>query len=576
MMKFQKLTRTIYWFLLFLFYAFNGKAQNVHYPRDYFQLPLDIPLRVSGTFGELRTNHFHSGIDFKTQQKEGLPVYAAADGYVSRIKISPFGYGKAIYIVHPNGYTTVYGHLKSFESNIAKRVFALHYKNQAFDIDEYFKFNEIVVKKGDLIGFSGNSGGSGGPHLHYEFRDTRTEEILNPYLFGIDTLITDTKPPVVNGLLVYPLDEHAVVQQYQEPVLLSLTLQADGSYIASKLRAKGRIGFAVNTHDLSDKDWNKNGIYKMALYENGQPNFSVVFDRFSFDQTRMINAYIDYERYKKTGQRFQKLYHITDLPASLFAPSPSKGLIEVTASFNKMCRIEIFDFHHNKTTIFIPIEYSAVPARKPAPSKVGKWHLVNRDYLYSLGEIQVYFPQFMLYESTHLEVKALDGMQIKVHEDWIPVHKSFTLTKILNEEEMKNANQWFFCVVEKGKITYVKTYLKGNEAKAYPRNFGTFDFVRDSIPPQISSVEWKDGQDLSSADVLKMEIKDALSGIATYNGFLNDKWILFDYDAKNNLLTHDFADAVVLNGKNVLKVIVADNAGNSTIFEAHFYRNKKP
>jgi murein DD-endopeptidase MepM/ murein hydrolase activator NlpD len=443
-MKFQTLFPQNSFYLLFLFLTCDFYAQNTLYPRDYFQLPLDIPLRVSGTFGELRTNHFHSGIDFKTQQKEGFPVYAAADGYVSRIKISPFGYGKAIYVVHPNGFTTVYAHLKAFETKIAKRVLDLHYQNQAFDMDEFFKFNEIKVKKGDVIGYTGNSGGSGGPHLHYEFRDTRTEEILNPYLFGIDTLIVDTKPPLVNGLLVYPLDENAVVQQYQEPVLLSLTLQADGSYIASKLRAKGRIAFAVNTHDVSDKDWNKNGIYKIALYENGQPSFSVVFDRFAFDQTRMINAYLDYGRYKKMGQRFQRLFHATDLPVSLFAPSTSKGIIEVSATFNKMCRIEIFDFHNNKTVIYIPVEYSAVSPRKPALTPKGTLHLVNRDYIYQFEDVQVYFPQFMLYESTHLEVKPLDGNQIKVHEDMVAVNKSFTLTKNLTEYQMKNAKQWVF------------------------------------------------------------------------------------------------------------------------------------
>ncbi|MDV7395408.1 peptidoglycan DD-metalloendopeptidase family protein, partial [Arthrospira platensis SPKY1] len=150
-----------------------------------------------------------------------------------------------------------YAHLKSFETQIAKRVRDLHYKNQAFDMDEFFKFNEIKVQKGDVIGYSGNSGGSGGPHLHYEFRDTRTEEVLNPYLFGLDSTVVDTKPPLVNGLLVYPMDENSVVQQYQEPILLSLTLQPDGSYMASKLRAKGKIGFAVNTYDMLDKNWNK-------------------------------------------------------------------------------------------------------------------------------------------------------------------------------------------------------------------------------------------------------------------------------------------------------------------------------
>src|SRR6478672_2649293 len=192
--------------IFFLFYAFTF-AQN--YPQDYFVPPLDIPIQLSGNFGELRPNHFHAGFDFKTQQREGLNVYAAADGYISRIKISNSGYGKAIYITHSNGYTTVYGHLKYAIGPIQERIIAAQYKEQAYEVELYLKPGELEVKKGDVIALSGNTGGSEGPHLHFEFRDSKTEKVINPLFFGFDKQLTDTKKPIVSNLVVFPIDENA-------------------------------------------------------------------------------------------------------------------------------------------------------------------------------------------------------------------------------------------------------------------------------------------------------------------------------------------------------------------------------
>ena len=200
--------------LLFLFF-FNLSFGQTDYPKDYFIPPIDIPLLLSGDFGELRSNHFHTGLDFKTQQKEGLNVYASADGFISRIKISSFGYGKAIYIDHPNGFTTVYGHLSKANPIIEAYLKQIHYKEKSFEIEIFPKPNELVVKKGEIIAFSGNTGGSGGPHLHFEFRDTKTEKIINPMFFGFDKKIIDTKFPVINSLIAYPIDENAVINTSQ-------------------------------------------------------------------------------------------------------------------------------------------------------------------------------------------------------------------------------------------------------------------------------------------------------------------------------------------------------------------------
>ena len=226
--------------LFFLLFSAVTIAQT-DYPKDYFRSPLDIPLYLSGTFGELRGNHFHTGLDFKTQQKEGLNVYAVADGYVSRIKISTWGYGKAIYITHPNGFTTVYGHLQKASPAIEAYIKKAQYAQKSYEVEMMPTESELVVKKGDVIALSGNSGGSGGPHLHFEFRDTKTEKIINPMFFGFDTQIKDSRSPIINNVVVYPVGDSSSVNQSRMPLEVSLSQQKDGSYITGKITAKGKI-----------------------------------------------------------------------------------------------------------------------------------------------------------------------------------------------------------------------------------------------------------------------------------------------------------------------------------------------
>ena len=248
--------------LLLLLYTATFFAQNP-YPQDYFRSPMDLPIHASGTFGELRNNHFHAGLDFRTQQKVGFPVFAAASGYVSRLRVSTYGYGTAVYIDHPNGYTTLYGHLLKYSPKIEAYIRAKQYEKKSFDIEIFPKPGEITVEKGEEIALAGNSGGSGGPHLHFEFRDTKTEMIINPLLFGLDKKMIDKDAPTVYGLIAYAVSDDAVVNESQKPILLSLKLQKDGTYLAEKIYARGKIGFAINTTDKSTGSIGNNGVFKV-------------------------------------------------------------------------------------------------------------------------------------------------------------------------------------------------------------------------------------------------------------------------------------------------------------------------
>ena len=545
------------------------------YPKDYFRSPLDIPLQLSGNFGELRPNHFHAGFDLKTMQKEGLNVYAVADGYVSRIKISTFGNGKAIYITHPNGYTSVYGHLQRAFGPIEDFIKKSHYNERSFEIEVYLKPGELVVKKGQIIALSGNTGGSEGPHLHFEFRENRTENIINPMLFGFDKLLKDTKKPIFSSIYVYPLTEATTVNQSKRPLLLNLMLQKDGTYLSDKVIANGKIGFGINTSDYDDVSFNQNGVYKLQTFYNGLPNFGYQFDTYSFDEMRYVNALIDYSRYKKTQQRIQKLFMKTPYKLSIIKTDESNGILSAVPNLASLYRIEISDFFGNKTTVSIPIKYNEQPsiiAQEPVLSK----YLVkaNKDCNFAKENMSVFFPAGTFYDDFYLNFDVKNDT-LFLHDDTVPAHTNFTISIEDNKHTEAQREKLFIASIEDVKIRYNPTLYKDAVFTTKVKNLGKFSLVLDTIAPKITIAKSIEGKWLTDKKTLQLTISDSLSGIKSYNGYLNGNWILFDYDNKTKKITHDFSDGIVAEGANELKVVVIDNVGNSTTFETHFFRSQK-
>jgi hypothetical protein len=531
-------------------------------------------MQLSGNFGELRPNHFHAGFDFKTQQKEGLKVYAVAEGYVSRIKISTFGNGKTIYITHPNGYTSVYAHLQKAVGTIQDFISQTHYKEQAFEIEMYLKPGELPIKKGDWIALSGNTGASEGPHLHFEIRDSKTEYIINPMLFGFDIGFMDTKKPLLSGLYVYPLTPKTTVNKSQRPIVLNYSLQKDGTFLADKVMANGEIGFGIIADDYDDVSFNKNGVYSVNSFLNGLPSFGYQFDTYSFDDMRFVNALIDYSKYKKTKQRVQKLFMKNKYGLPFIKTDEVKGQITPIPNLDQLYRIEVADFFGNKTEITIPIQFDNNSTVIPAEPKVSKYFIkANKDNIFEKENSTVFFPAGTFYDDFALNFDVKNKV-LYLHDDTVPAHTNFTISITDSQFSKEQREKMFIGRIDGDKYSYNYTYGKDSVFSSKVKTLGKYKLVSDTIAPKVSILKPVEGKWVSD-DTIQFHISDVSSGIKSYNGYLNGKWVLFEFDNKTNKISHIFKDEFLLDGANELKIIVSDNVGNSTTFETRFFRSLK-
>ena len=565
-------------YILIVFYHFAAIAQGdisvrPTYPSSYFDDPLDIPLVLSGTFGELRSDHFHAGLDLKTQQKEGLNVIAAAAGYISRIKISHWGYGKAIYITHPNGFTTVYAHLQKFNKRIESYIKKQQYKKESFEIQVFPSPKALPIKKNEIIALSGSTGGFVGPHLHFEIRDTKTEKPINPMLFGIQ--VSDGKKPRINTLIGYPLDKNSQINSIGIPSQISLINSKNGELQAKKIYAFGKIGFGINAFDQLDGAYNKNGLYSLTMLVNGLKVHEFNATTFSFSESKYINLLIDYERFKKLKQRIQKCFIEPSNKLSLYSKSLNKGFLNIEDGLNYKVEIIAKDFKGNQQKVTIPIvgkkdTILVTNNSKITPFKIDKT-LFNK---FQQNGVTVAFPKYTFYNNFYLDFEVKDAL-VKVHTPTIPLDKRYTLTFDVSgysEEEKKQL--YIAYILDNGKSSYENTVKKDLTFYTSTKKLGDFMLLSDTINPKVRLQNFKDEQWLTHFKTLKLKISDNESGIKSYRGEIDGEWILLEYNVKNGVLTYNFNDKIFTSAKHTLKVIVEDNVGNLSTLNATFFRKK--
>lgn len=553
--------------LIFSQFAFS----QVEYPKDYFRSPLDITLILSGSFAELRNNHFHSGLDIKTQQKTGLNVYAAAEGYVSRIKIQHYGYGKALYVTHPNGYTTVYGHLSRLAPKIEAFLKAKQYEKENYEIELFPTPEELQIMPDEVIAYSGNTGGSGGPHLHFEIRDQQ-ERTINPLLFGLS--VKDSKPPTLTSVFAYPKDDKSSVNNSNSRVELRLIPTKTNDYKVEGIRAIGEIGFAIGSFDQLDLAANKNGLGNLQSFYNGNKKFEMEFLRFSFDESRHINRFIDYVYYKTKRSHLQKLFVEEGNVLSMYKDLDDNGYITVEDGASSIYKVRIQDFEGNESWLTIPI-VGKKPDSIPAKPENKKNYYVFSDQATTLNDknVSVFFPANSFYENTFIDFKV-NNDTLYLDKDVIPLQKNVTIQYDISNYKDSEKDKLYIAELlgYKKYPSYLSSKRKENILTASSNALGTYALVMDTKSPTIFPVNFQDGKWLSKFRYLTLKISDDLSGISNYRATINGQWILMEYEYKDKTLTFDFNDNVVTDSKNELKIIVTDNVGNSTTFEATFFR----
>ena len=552
------------------------QAQQIYstnkYPITDFRQPLDIsPPALAGSFGEIRGNHFHSGIDFRTNQREGYPVYAVADGYISRLRVQNSGFGQALYINHPNGFTTVYGHLQRFAPRIATIVKNLEYEKKSFEIDEFPDATLIPVHKGEIIAWSGNRGSSGGPHLHFEIRDTKTEETINPQFFGI--IIPDNIPPVIHGLYVYRLNGKTFNENTPKQAIgIS---GANGNYkTTAPISLTGEVGFGIVVTDRHNGLSGTNGVYSIQLEVDGKKIYTSALERFAFEDSKAINSHIDYPTYLNTKRSIQKSFVEPGNPLKIYSGLVNSGRINFNDGASHQLRYIITDSKGNSSVLPFTVNAGTAPIAAPV-IPAGLIYPYNKVNEFNNDDIKVVFPLGTLYSDLNFAYKKLPkptgnawSAVHQIHNKYTPLHIGFNIS-IKADNLPENLRSKALIVNNNG--TSQGGFFENGYVKATPKNFGSFYIAIDTLAPRIVPVNIAEGKNMAGLSKIFFRISDNLSGIKSFNGYIDGKWALMEFDTKTATLWHSF-DERTASGKHTLELIVMDMKENTRKYTVTFFK----
>ncbi|UTW60929.1 M23 family metallopeptidase [bacterium SCSIO 12741] len=544
-----------------------------------FQSPVDVPISLAGNFGELRGGHFHAGLDIRTQGREGLAIKAAAPGYISRIGISLYGYGKVLYLTHPNGYTTVYAHLQKFNPEIEKYIKDIQYRDRKFTLDIQVDSSLFTYQAGDVIGVSGNRGGSGGPHLHFEIRNTGTERPLNPYLYGFK--VADHKSPVIKTFSIYPLNDQSEVNGRNEALHLPVT-GGGGKYrlkVPTSLKLHGKIGFGVETEDFTDSSPFRNGVYSIELLKNGHRVYFHQMDSFSFDETRYIQAHMDFYQAKKYKKRIQRSYLLDGNELSIYQDLVNRGKLFFITDTSYSITYKIKDFFGNTSQIEVDVNSLAQKQTAPQVLEASTHQLIlGQSGDYSDDHVHLHWDEHAVYENTPLRIsekKAIGRCQTPrygINTLYDPLHEYVELSiRIDSIPERLHSKLIVVSLDKNSKILAAEGgEIEGDFIKVKTRSFGPYTVMADTTAPVANFTGFKSGKRFQSPGKIRFSVKDDISGLHHYEAYIDDQWTLVEYERnkKSGFLEIDRVQAT--GGRHDFTIELTDWRGNQKVLKGHF------
>jgi hypothetical protein len=540
-------------------------------------MPVDTSLVLAGTFGEIRTNHFHSGIDISTGGVEGKEVRAASDGYISRIKVSAVGFGKVLYITHPNGYVTVYGHLQHFNDSIEKFIRAEQYREESFEVEMFPAENIFPVKRGELIGYSGNTGGSSGPHLHFEIRDRRTEEPIEP-LQSSGFNLTDTIPPVISSLVIYPMNNLSSVNgactKLSKPLTIKNKIYSDTT--SSGIEVSGEIGFGIEISDTQILTDAHLGIKRIELMVDEKPVYDYSINRFRFDESRFANANIDYAESVTSGKTIILCYRLPGSDYSMTLKNEASGILNFKDAAAHAAKFRVYDFKDNVSEAVISFTsvtnsfFCTGPVISDSASMIyfdKPFSFSNADLKISSGKLPSVYQNAAIAIEKKNKKPELFSPVFKIGEETIPVHHAMNLS--IRAEALPatlTSKALLVRTDSAGKINSAGGGFENGFVSTKINSFGNYAVAVDTVPPVIKATNLSErGKD--AVVKFKIKIADELSGIATYRATLNKKWMLMEYDAKTGMLTGN--ERVLKKNKTYRFLLtVTDKKGNRSAYSA--------
>lgn len=525
-----------------------------------FCSPFDFGLVLSGNFGELRSNHFHSGLDFKTQGVTGKPIRCVADGYISRATVQPGGYGLALYVRHDNGYMTVYGHLDRFPPAVENAVREAQYRKESFAADITFSKDSLRVRQGEVLAYAGNSGYSFGPHLHFEVRDSTGNELYNPMQF-YSGMLKDSRPPLASKVAVYPFPGAGTVGTEAE----SRTYSIAGSTVSDTIEAWGMVGLGIKALDYMDGTSNKYGVYRIELLVDDSLRFSSTMDSFSFSENRLINAWTDYPRHIDGNEWFQRMHILGNCPLRALHAGCGRGWIEIDEERPYKIECRLSDYHGNSSSYTFSIQGK----RQEQPAEGGAhalfWFMSNA---IEHEGMRLHIPCGELFCSTRLDVEESAGAfgysrRYTIGKEPVPLWHSATLAIKADSATADTSRLYIKRITRKGGYSIGGKYSNG-WVTASVSSLGCFEIAADTVPPSLRPLNEKGWARNRKA---LFAVTDKETSISSFRGTVDGKFALFTYSSKNGRIALDLKKEGIPHGRRLIRLEVTDAYGNTAVYE---------